>query len=407
MTCFLKFGLRFNLMFSLFHRRFSPLSCGIQHWLIFLLAVTALLLFPSEGQGAPKSIPLIYCTDLFHPPDDPDDHVDLATLFALPELEVRAIILDQGLSQRERSGEIPLRQMMTLTGKQTPYAAGLANPLRYPEDTGRNQFPFYQAGVEMILRVLRESNQKVTVITTGSVRDVIAAFNRDPRLFENRIDRIYVTAGNSAGGDLHWNPNLDPQAYLRLMRSTLPIYWCPCFGGQETIETLIAERLPIQQYQTFWKFRQGDLFESLSNPLQNFFLYALGRKIPVNDDPISYLERKLEEQLKSKEWKQPRNMWSTASLYHAASRQLYHSTTEWAALSEPIQNFTLSPVYDFVSVDVTIDLDLRTTMKPANDPRPIKIFHLLQLDHYQDAMTSSLRRLLSEMPINRRFSSRP
>ena len=29
-------------------------------------------------------VPVIYCTDLFHPHDDPDDHFDLATLFALP-----------------------------------------------------------------------------------------------------------------------------------------------------------------------------------------------------------------------------------------------------------------------------------------------------------------------------------
>ena len=54
-------------------------------WTLFL--ITALRL-------SAASVPVIYCTDLFHPHDDPDDHFDLATLFALPELEVKAILLD-------------------------------------------------------------------------------------------------------------------------------------------------------------------------------------------------------------------------------------------------------------------------------------------------------------------------
>ena len=50
--------------------------------------------------GAPadsgRTVPVIYCTDLFHPHVDPDDHFDLATLYAMPELEIKGIVLDQG-----------------------------------------------------------------------------------------------------------------------------------------------------------------------------------------------------------------------------------------------------------------------------------------------------------------------
>jgi hypothetical protein len=56
---------------------------------------------------SPSSVPVIYSTDLFHPPDDPDDHVDLATLFALPELDVRAIILDLGRIRPANPGGVP------------------------------------------------------------------------------------------------------------------------------------------------------------------------------------------------------------------------------------------------------------------------------------------------------------
>ena len=42
------------------------------------------------------SVPVIHCTDLFHPHDDPDDHFDLATLYAMPELDIKGVVLDQG-----------------------------------------------------------------------------------------------------------------------------------------------------------------------------------------------------------------------------------------------------------------------------------------------------------------------
>jgi inosine-uridine nucleoside N-ribohydrolase len=172
------------------------------------------------------SLPVIYCTDLFHPPDDPDDHFDLATLFALPELDIRAIILDLGQQQRKESGETPVRQLMAIFDRKPKVVVpGLANPLRYPGDKALDQF---QPGTpDVILRVLRESSLPVTIITTGSLRDVAAAFNRDEALFRSKVARLYVNDGNAAGGTLHWNPRLDPQAYLRLMRSDLPIFWPP------------------------------------------------------------------------------------------------------------------------------------------------------------------------------------
>jgi hypothetical protein len=51
----------------------------------------------SAGMPTPAGrIPVLYCTDLFHPHDDPDDHFDLATLYAIPEFDLRGIVLDQG-----------------------------------------------------------------------------------------------------------------------------------------------------------------------------------------------------------------------------------------------------------------------------------------------------------------------
>lgn len=202
-----------------------------------------------RGQGDRQTIPVIYSTDLFHPPEFLDDQLDLATLFALPELDARAIILEQGYHQRAKPGETPLKQMIALTGRQVPYAVGLAHPLRYPEDKALDGSRSFQKGVELILQALRVSDRKVFIIAVGSVRDVMAAFNRDEGVFRSKVARIYVNVGNIPGGDLEWNAELDPQAYIRLLRSGLPIYWCPCLGAEGTYELMGLGKLKVQQHQ--------------------------------------------------------------------------------------------------------------------------------------------------------------
>jgi hypothetical protein len=79
---------------------------------IIFLTVTALCaMTPAAGK-----IPLIYTTDLLHPHSDPDDFFDLATLFAYPQFDIRAIIIDLG--EREvQPACAALRQMMYMTGK--------------------------------------------------------------------------------------------------------------------------------------------------------------------------------------------------------------------------------------------------------------------------------------------------
>src|ERR1700722_12315211 len=343
------------------------------------------------------SIPVIYCTDLFHPPQDPDDHYDLATLFALPELDIRAIVFDQGLEQKRSPGSIPLRQMMRLTGRNVPYVLGLQTALRYPEDKALNQFT--QEGPEMILQVLRESPQKVRMITTGSVRDVAAAFNRDPALFHSKVDRIYVNDGNSGGGDLQWNPRLDPQAYLRLMRSDLPIYWAPGFGGKETLAVLAARKLPILPYQAYWIFRQDELFGSLPDPLKNYLFYALAHEDPAVHDPIAWLASVPDSSLEKKLGIEYRNMWSTVTLLDAAGRRPYRRGASWVAAASPSADDVSAQIYEFTSARIRVDADLHGFIEGHDARSPIRVFHILDTDQYQPAMLSILRRLLGEMTL--------
>ncbi|HOY58865.1 MAG TPA: hypothetical protein PK640_12120, partial [Verrucomicrobiota bacterium] len=48
----------------------------VWRWLVVVLAIVMLPLWSRGAQ------PVLYSTDLFHPHDDPDDHFDLAVLYA-------------------------------------------------------------------------------------------------------------------------------------------------------------------------------------------------------------------------------------------------------------------------------------------------------------------------------------
>ena len=216
--------------------------------LVAISLILTIILEVSSAEAATK-IPVLYSTDLHHPHEDPDDHFDLATLFSLPELEVRGIVLDCGSHQLKAPGSIPVKQMLHLTSQQVPYAIGLGHALRSPDDDGCDQPDKFQRGVQLILNVLRNSPEPVTVFTTGSLRDVAAAFNRQPELLRRKVARLYINIGNPAAGadsrQWEYNVKLDRSAYCCIMRSGLPIYWCPCFDGG------IWQR---GRQGTYWKF---------------------------------------------------------------------------------------------------------------------------------------------------------
>jgi hypothetical protein len=281
------------------------------------LAIALLFVWPALAWAQPRSVPLIYCTDLFHPHDDPDDHFDLATLFAIQEFDVRAIILDQGAKQLERPGSTPIRQLCAITGRRIPYAIGLDEKLASSEDTGPSRPAQFQAAVELILRVLRESEHPVTIVETGSLRDLAAAYNRDPELLRRKVARLYVNSGNAAGAQFEYNAQLDMLAYRRIMESDLPIYWCPCFGGDKV--------WTAGSHSAWWQFRQGALFDRLPPPLVSYFAYALMR-LPLSVDPLRAvgtpgLGPLIANDWRMEIWGQQRSMWSTASLLDAAGRQ--------------------------------------------------------------------------------------
>jgi inosine-uridine nucleoside N-ribohydrolase len=204
-----------------------------------LLVIGFVILSPCRAAepGAAK-LPILYSTDLFLPPDDPDDHYDLATLFAMREFDIRGIILDQGAKQKQKTGRGSVEQMLHITKRQVPCVVGLGGRLSSRTDKALEQPAEFQGAVELILKVLRESPEKVTIFTTGSCRDVAAAFNRQPQLFQSKVRAYYANAGDGpAGVQKEYNVGLDTEAYARIFEMGVPLYWCPCFGRTATLRT--------------------------------------------------------------------------------------------------------------------------------------------------------------------------
>lgn len=279
-----------------------------------VLAVAAALL-AGIGPAAPE-VPIVYSTDLFHPHDDPDDHYDLACLLAIAEFDIRGIILDQGDRQAKRTGRPAVEQMMEITGRKVPTAFGLSRPLRARDDKALDQPAEFQAGVNLLLSVLRDSKQPVTIFTTGSCRDVAAAFNRKPELLHKKVKAVYFNIGRGPGEpQQEWNVSLDPAAYLRMFESGLPLYWCPCFGKGG--------------YGTHYEIDQALVVGACTPPVQNYFVYCLTKSTA---EPIAFLNSGRHPLPKG-----PRAMWCTGPMLHAAGRRFYQRGPEDFVALSPVQ----------------------------------------------------------------------
>lgn len=364
--------------------------CGIQRlalgiaWVVVL--GTVVWAAPPATQPA-SAIPLIYCTDLFHPHDDPDDHFDLATVFALPELAVKAVLLEQGKKQQDKPGRIPLEQMFKLTGRHAPYGIGLSEPLKSADDLGLDQPREHQSGVELLLKTLRDSPVPMVVFTAGSVRDLCAAFNREPSLLRQKIAKLYINMGSLEQGELEWNVQLDVKAYIGVMRSGLPIYWCPCapFG---------------QNRSTHWVFKQGDLFHELPSGLLNYFVYALQRVRPAEIEPQRAMSMDL------RPWReilmdQPRNMWCTGPLLHAAGRKICRQGQSWNTIPPAEDHAQTVEVFTFVPVHVEIDERGQTQWREASTDANMHLYRVTAPELHNPAMTGCLGSLYRNLPSSR------
>ncbi|MBN2246288.1 MAG: nucleoside hydrolase [Candidatus Aminicenantes bacterium] len=360
-------------------------------WIV-LVSLGLLLLADSCSTGIgtidSPQVPVIYCTDLFHPYDDPDDHFDIAALYALEELDIQGIVLDQGKKQDLKPGRIPVEQINYMTGRDVPYAIGLSEPLGSTDDKALDEPDRYQNGVRMILDILEGSQDPVTIITVGSLRDVVAAFNRRPDLFRERVSRLIIFIGEASAGTREWNVDLDPNAFIRIMNSGLPVWWIPCFDGGN---------FKNRGNASFWKAPHADLFKYASDQVMNFFIYALLKKdLP---DYLGFLEDEVDERDRDQVISEVRNLWCAAVFTEAAGRKIIKKDAGWASVPGcyPSEETQVCEVFRFVPIDVYVDNKARVVYQDKDRSHQIFRFQIINLESYPEIMTSVTSHLIGDI----------
>jgi pyrimidine-specific ribonucleoside hydrolase len=289
-----------------------------------------LLLHAAPAPAAPacKKVPLIDVTDLYHPPQDPGDNLDLIAEYALPEVDLRAVVLDctaafrkpvadfGGLPQDPTGprdpGFIPITQLNYVFNRAVPCAAAPFQTMKSPQDKMLDAPAFQQQGVELILKTLRGSAVPVEIVSFGSARPVAVAFNRGAKLFRKKLRRLHLCAGASDPGYVEWNVALDTNAIVCLLRSSLPIALYPC----ATKDGPFA----YGANNCYWQLPDLRFIGQMQPSLRRYLGYAFSRSQRV--DFLRALEEEWPAETMEKVFWQPHNVWETSVWLSVSGRRL-------------------------------------------------------------------------------------
>ena len=353
----------------------------------------------------PSPIPVIHLTDLYHPPQDPDDQFDLATLLALPEIDLRAVILDTtqkflvaapaGWDVPRDPGFVIVAQAAYLAGRSIPTAIGPTAPLRGVNDDASDRPVREQAGVRLLLETLAVANRPVVVTIVGSARVLMAAFNRDPELVRERVAKVVINAGSTARRELEWNVALDPHAFVGLWRSGLAVHWYPCATERGAFD-------PEPARGTHWSATHAALLAGIPDVWRAWFAYGLSGS--ARGDVITALPELGRGAMWENLLAARRSLWSTISIVEVAGRGLARTAEGWrfVARAEMLAHglhawdTALDPVV--AEVDNSGQVDWADSGVSAAESAS-RLFRRAPGAGFGDAMAEALNALLRGLPV--------
>ncbi|MCL2464063.1 MAG: hypothetical protein FWF28_03185, partial [Micrococcales bacterium] len=236
----------------------------------------------SQTARVGEKVPVIDVTDLYYPAQDFGDNFDIIVPYAHPGVDLRAVILDVTDRFRRRvskhleftddrgprePGFVPIRQLNYIFKVDTPHAMGPRQEMVDAADTMSGLNGFDAAGVDLILRTLRESDTPVEVLVFGSARSVAVAMNRASGLFAEKVGRIHLSAGASDPEYLEWNASLDPTAIDTLFAGPTPLTLYPCATGGGPFDLGVRN--------TYWRIDSLDFIRRMRAPLRNYLIDGL------------------------------------------------------------------------------------------------------------------------------------
>lgn len=295
-----------------------------------------------SNSPAVAPVPIIDVTDLYHPHQDFGDNFDLLAAYGMPELDLRAVILDCTEPFRQpvaknpgaylaedptgprEPGFITVCQLNYVFGRNVPCATTPFARMKSTDDKMLDAPPFQQQGIELILKTLRESAEPVHIMSFGSARAIAAAFNREPELFRKKLARLHLCAGGStppAPDYIEWNVALDQLSIVCLLRSDLPIAIYPdaANNAEGVGYGLKNPGFSYDEHNTHWKLPDLQFFARMAPALRRYLEFGLSRSARVDYLRATEVDGPpLEEKLLAKE----HYVWETALWICVSGRKL-------------------------------------------------------------------------------------
>lgn len=332
---------------------------------------------------------VLHQTDLFHPHMDPDDHFDLATIYALAALDavdLRGLILDYPPDFHRASPAIgAVAQMSRLTGVAAPFVIGGNVRFGKRGDVCSDLPKSETRAIDFIVDQLERAESSVRIIIAGSATDVAVASSRRPELFREKCSGVYLNAGSAfpkpdEPDRLEYNVELNPAAYATLFDLTCPLYWFPCWHN--VLDWKSGEN------SSFFYLEHADAFRGVSDALRGYFAYMFSETNDV--DWLKGLE-KSDDKLWNSIIAGRRAMWCAASLLLLADK----TVSKNGDIVERTDDFEQSAdsLFKMENIVVSCDDDGRTTWKYADRETNRKILRVLDVGAYPKAMAKAINTL--------------
>jgi hypothetical protein len=339
-------------------------------------------------------VPVIHQTDLFHPHADPDDHWDLACVYALAamgEFRLQGMLIDHPPNPQYGNPAVnSVAQLNRITGLAAPVAVGSSVHFS-PDGQVLSELPRAdRGGAEFVLKILEHSSEPVVIHIVGSCRDIALAGRARPAVFEEKCRAIYLNAGTGTNDpelkkNREYNVSLDPLAFKSIFDLPCPVYWMPCFHA---LLSKAPQKCEAGPHGTIYAFAQEEILPFLSPQLQKYFLFMFERS--SDQRWLSYLSSPNDISTMEHYGKMLRKMWCTAGFFHSVGMSV-------DAGGNIIDLGKGEGVFAFEPVRISCDIDGLTSWEADASSRTRFIFVRRDAQHYDSAMKAAMKSLLERL----------
>ena len=354
--------------------------------------------YSGEEKSSQKSISrvptVLHQTDLFHPYEDPDDHYDLAVLFALAQrgyIDLAGVLLDYPVISRHEgdASVIAVAQMNRLCGMAVPAVVGTKLKQKNPQDILPDANEYETAAIRFIHKVLRDSKSPVRFKCGSSAPDIAVAALREPKLFRKKCEAVYVNCGsafpNPARPDIQeYNVSINRAGQAAVFNG-LPcmVNWFPCWNY--TLDWKSGE------YGTYFSVQNREVFKDVAVGFQYYLHYMFSKSTDFQ------WMRKMEIGPSPAEWEKilsgTRSLWATASLLMIAERSVTRDG-EIVAQNEIAEKDAL---YRLEPAEIHADEKGNIHWKKMDSFSQRRIFRVLDVKKYPLAMARAVNTLFCSL----------